>query len=303
MSDQKRTAKLNWEDLRFFTALARHGSLSATARALRVNHATVSRRIAGLEATLGTSLFDRRADGYALTTEGQAILDESKSMEEAALSVLRRLDRGMTSGGLVRLTTTRVLADGFLVGRLGDFHRRHPGIDLELPTESREFSLARREADIALRFGAPKDSVLVARKLVTIRHAFFGTQEWRDRVASGERPVLVGFDTDSGSLPEAAWLAQEFPACRVSFRSNGWTAQAIAARAGFGVALLPCWLAGTLSGLVPVPLGREPPVGALWMLIRPDLVPVPRVRAVADYLVSVFDANRGVFSPVDGGTP
>lgn len=297
MADQKRTTKLNWEDLRFFTALAHHGSLSATARALRVNHATVSRRIAGLEAALGVSLFDRRADGYALTAEGRAILDEASPMAEAALAVLRRLDQGVTSGGLVRLTTTRVLADRFLVERLGEFHRRNPGIDLELLTESREFSLARREADIALRFGTPKDSALVACKLATVCSGFYGTPEWRDRVAAGGRPELVGFDADSGALPEAAWLGREFPDHRVVFRSNGWTAQAMAADAGFGVALLPCWLAATVSGLVRVPLGREPPAGALWMLIRPDLVKVPRVRAVADHLETLFEANWSLFTP------
>lgn len=299
MADRKRTADLNWEDLRVFTALARHGTLSATARALRVNHATVSRRVAGLETVLRTSLFDRRADGYALTAEGRAILEEAAPMEEAAVSVLRRLDRGVAAGGLVRLTTTRVLADRFLVERLGEFHRRHPDIDLELLTESREFSLARREADIALRFGAPKDSTLVARKLATVCTGFYGTPEWRDRVAAGERPDLVGFDADSGAPPEAAWLGREFPDHRVVFRSNGWTAQAMAADAGFGVALLPCWLAAAVSGLVRVPLGREPPAGALWMLIRPDLVKVPRVRAVADHLRTLFEANRSLFTSGD----
>jgi DNA-binding transcriptional LysR family regulator len=101
MPDKKRTERLDWEDVRYFVALARHGTLSATARALRVNHATVARRIASLETLLGRPLFDRRAKGYVLTAEGKAVLDEANAMDEAALAVLRRLDAHRLSG-LVR---------------------------------------------------------------------------------------------------------------------------------------------------------------------------------------------------------
>ncbi|HEY1365036.1 MAG TPA: LysR family transcriptional regulator, partial [Xanthobacteraceae bacterium] len=94
MPDKKRTARLNWEDVRYFVALARQGTLSATARSLRVNHATVARRIASLEALIGRALFDRRAGGYALTAQGKAVLEAATAMDEAALCVLRRLDAG-----------------------------------------------------------------------------------------------------------------------------------------------------------------------------------------------------------------
>ena len=108
MADKKRTA-LDWEDVRYFVALARYGTLSATARGLRVNHATVARRVTSLETLLGRPLFDRRADGYALTAEGKAVLDEARSMDEAALSVLRRLDAGAELSGLLRLSVGRAL--------------------------------------------------------------------------------------------------------------------------------------------------------------------------------------------------
>src|SRR5437868_1906481 len=87
MLDKKRTADLDWEDVRYFVALARRGTLSATARGLRVNHATVARRVASLETLLGRALFERRAEGYALTADGKAVLDEASAMDEAALSV------------------------------------------------------------------------------------------------------------------------------------------------------------------------------------------------------------------------
>jgi DNA-binding transcriptional LysR family regulator len=101
MPDKKRTGQLDWEDVRYFVALARYSTLSETARALRVNHATVARRIASLERLIGRALFDRRAKGYVLTAEGKAVLREANAMDEAALSVLRRLDAGTELSGSV----------------------------------------------------------------------------------------------------------------------------------------------------------------------------------------------------------
>lgn len=292
MPDRKRTANLDWEDFRYFVGLARHGSLSATARILRVNHATVARRVASLETRLGRSLFDRRADGYALTAEGKAVLDEAQAMEEAALSVLRRLDTGTELSGLVRLTAARVLAEGFLVERLGDLHRRYPALDIELISDARVISLARREADIALRLGSPGDSELVGRRVARIAFGFYASPAWRDNHAKGQAHQLIGFDEQSDFIFEAAWLARQFPAARFVFRSNSQMSQAAAARAGFGVALLPRYLAINDPGLVKVSLGQRLPEREAWLLVRRDLVKVPRIRAVADYLAALFRRDR-----------
>jgi DNA-binding transcriptional LysR family regulator len=292
MPERKRTTNLDWEDLRYFVGLARHGSLSATARVLRVNHATVARRVSSLETRLGRSLFDRRADGYALTAEGKAVLDEAQAMEEAALSVLRRLDTGTELSGLVRLTAARVLAEGFLVERLGELHRRYPALDIELISDARVISLARREADIALRLGSPRDSDLVGRRIARIAFGFYASPVWRDNLAKGQAHQLVGFDEESDFIFEAAWLARQFPAARFVFRSNSQMSQAAAARAGFGVALLPRYLAINDPGLVKVSLGQRLPERDLWLLVRRDLAKVPRIRAVADYLAALFRRDR-----------
>lgn len=296
MADKKRTARLDWEDFRYYVALARHGSLSATARALRVNHATVARRIAGLEASLGRPLFERRADGYVLTAEGKAVLDQAKAMDEAALGVLNRLDRGTELAGLVRLTTARVLADGFLVRRLGPLYRRHPGIDLELITDARVLSLSRREADMALRMGRPQDSELLGQRVAKIAFAFYAAPAYRKSLAGGAAPALIGYDEGSDFLAEAAWLQRRFSDHRFAFRCNSMNSQADAARAGVGVALLPRYLVADDPGLVRVALGHTPPERDLWLLIRPDLRKVPRIRAVADYLVELFRRERHLMS-------
>jgi len=127
MPDKKRTSNLDWEDVRYFVALARNGTLSKTARALRVNHATVSRRIGNLETLFGRALFDRRRNGYVLTAEGKTVLREASVMDEAALSFLRRRDVATELSGLVRLAVGQVLAERFLVDRLRGFHDRSGG--------------------------------------------------------------------------------------------------------------------------------------------------------------------------------
>jgi DNA-binding transcriptional LysR family regulator len=292
MPDGKRTAHLDWEDVRYFVALARHGTLSATARNLHVNHATVARRVTSLETRLGRALFDRRADGYALTAEGKAVFDEASAMDEAALSVLRRLDADTQLSGLVRLTAARPLAESFLIDRLGGLHERYPAIDLEVIGEVRIMSLARREADIAIRFGSPKDSDLVARRVARIGFGLYAAPEYRARLKAGDRPAFIGFDEESEFIAEAAWLAREFGDRRFALRTNSQTSQAAAARVGFGVALLPRYLAADDPGLVEVSLGERLPERDVWLLIRRDLTKVPRVRAVSDYLFEVFRQGR-----------
>ena len=296
MPDRKRTSDLDWQDVRYFVALARHGRLAATARALRVNHATVARRIDDLEALLGCALFERRPEGYALTAEGKAVLAEATAMEEAALALRQRLQTGNEIRGLVRLTAPRSLLDGFLIQRLGGLHERHPALDLEIIGEARVVSLARRDADIALRIGAPKDSDLIARRLATVGFALYASPAYKAKLDSGEAPLVIGYDPESDFIAEAAWLARRFPDQRFSFRSNSQISQTVAARAGYGVALLPDYLAAGDPALVQVWPEERIPERDLWLLMRRDLAKIPRMRAVADYLIELFQRERLRFS-------
>jgi DNA-binding transcriptional LysR family regulator len=292
MAVKKRTGPIDWEDLRFFLALARSGTLSATARELRVNHATVARRVGRLEDRLARVLFDRRASGYVLTSHGKAVLDEARVMDESALSVLRRLDGDPEVSGPVRLATGRVLAERFLIDRLRAFHDRYPSIDLEVIGGSRLVSLARRDADIALRFGASKDSELVIRKVAKIAFGFYVSPGYQQKTDTENELAFIGYDDESDFIAEASWLARRFGDRRFSFRTNSQTTQAAAARAGYGVALLPRYVAAGDAGLVEIELGERLPERDVWLLIRRDLMRVPRVKAVTDYLVELFRRER-----------
>lgn len=282
MTVQKQTASLQWDDVRIFLELARTGSLSAAARGLRISHATVGRRVAALEADLGRTLVERRADGYALTADGEAVFELADGMDDRALAILRRGGREPGLTGTVRLTTTQALADRFLVPRLGPFHARHPGIDLEVTVDNRALSLARREADLALRMARPEHGDLIARRLSTIAYGLFA--------APGAPDALIGYDEALSDLPEAVWLARHGGGRRVVFRSNSVQAQLAAAKAGFGAALLPLWLAVEEPVLqaapMDAPLARE-----VWLVLHRDMKEVPRVRAVIDHLVGLFEGG------------
>ncbi len=294
MTDKKRTG-LDWEDLRFFVGLAGHGSLSAAARALKVNHATVARRIASLEAAVGHSLFERRADGYRLSDHGRAILSEATAMEAAAAAIRDRLASPAGPSGRVRLTTVRSIADIVLAPNLGPMRQAHPGVQLEILSDLRLLSLAQRDADIALRLGQPKDSDLTGRRVATVRYGFYGSPERLADWRRGRAVPLIGYDLDSDFVAEGNWLNREFADHPFALRVNSNIAQANAAAAGLGIALLPRYVADSVPALVAVDFAEPMPARDLWMLAPPSLVDVPRVRAVWNGLVDIFERCRSVF--------
>jgi DNA-binding transcriptional LysR family regulator len=294
VADRFRTA-LDWEDVRFFVALARHGSLSAAARALKVNHATVARRLAGLEQALGCALFDRRPGGYELTAAGRTALSAAGGMETGA-AALSALSPEPALTGLVRVTSTPSLAELFLIPRLAPLQRQHPMLDLEVVAERRLISLQRRQSDIALRFGRPEGGELLARRVASLAYRFYGTASWRTRLEQGETASFIGFDEEGTKFPEAVWLARHFGKARLAVRCNNQIGQLAAARAGLGVAMLPRFLAAGEPALVEIELSKVPPTRELWLLTRRDVRTTPAVRAVTDFLVDLFRRERSLFS-------
>ncbi|MDR3476048.1 MAG: LysR family transcriptional regulator [Devosia sp.] len=296
--DERNRTRLDWEDVRVFVALARRGSLSGAARSLGVNHATVARRIASLEAAAGGACFERRPGGYALTDRGKRILDAAAAMEDAAgrLTAAAGAEEHPALRGIVRLSATPSIAESFVIPQLGSLQRAHPGLDIELVADRRLVSLSRHEADLALRLGRPADSTLVGRKLASLAFGLYAAPEVA--AAHAARPELapfISFDDSGSALPEAVWLREALPDARIAFRANGQMAQAAAARVGLGIAPLPHFLAAEDPGLVRVPFPSAPPPRELWLLSRPNSDRVERVRVVKIWLVELFDATRRRF--------
>lgn len=293
MADRFRTGP-DWADVRIFAALARYGSLSATARILGVNHATVARRLAGLEQALGAKLFERRPTGYVLTAAGREALEPASAMEEAA-GTLRRVRSESSLTGLVRITATPSLAETFLTPRLLALHKSYPALDFEIISQRERVSLPRHQSDIALRLGRPERGDILGRRVARVGYGFYCVRKWRDRLKDGILPLFIGFDEAGAQFPEALWLARQLRGQRLAFRANYQTGQIAAARAGFGIALLPHFLAATEPALVEVRLPEVPPVRELWLLTRRDVRRAPQLRTVTEFLIDLFRRERALF--------
>jgi molybdate transport repressor ModE-like protein len=293
MADQKRT-ELDWQDVRVFVALARHGSLSAAARALSVNHATISRRVQGLEESVGEKLVERRAEGYVLTSAGMHALAAASDMEQAAQALSRRMTDS-APGGLVRINASPGLSAGFLVSRLPRLAARHPRLDIDLAPALRSVSLERHEADIAIRFGRPKDGDVIARPLTTVAFGFYGTDETCRSAEAGGDLVLIGFNEADTYLSAAAWMARRFPRARVAFRAADQFLQSIAARSSVGLALIPHYIGRSDPLLRVCDLGSTPSSKDVFLLTRSRDRKDTSIRLVADEVVAMFEQERDLF--------
>jgi len=293
MAEQNRTG-IDWEDVRVFLAVARFGSLSAAGRSLGVNHATVSRRMRSLEEATSERLIERRPDGYVLTAAGTRILGPAGQMEIAAGMVSRGGDDDRPRG-LVRINAPPSLAQTFLVGRLAKLAIEQPGLDIDLASDVRSVSLERRETDIALRLARPEDGDVHATKLATLGFGFYGGDACRRRIEAGEEPVFVGFGDLNAHLPEAVWLSRHFPKARMSFRTSSQTIQAVAAREGAGLAMLPYFVGKADPRLRLCDLAHTPPARELWLVTRRQDRGDRLIQVVVEHLRTTFAQERDLF--------
>ena len=291
----------DWNDLRSFLPIARHGSLLGAARTLGVNHSTVFRRLNALEARLGVRLFDRSPRGYALTVAGEHMLASAERVEDEILGLERRLLGGdVRLAGTLRVTTTDTLVHGLLGPHLHAFQAAYPAIELELITGNALFDLSRREADVALRPSRHPGDAMVGRKLAAIAVALYGA---RDYLAERGRPrseaelaghALITGDASLGHLPATRWLARHVAPGATVLRCNSWLSQCAAARAGLGLAALPCFLGDRAPELVRVLPPQPALAGELWLLTHPDLRRTARVRAFLETLARGIRRERAL---------
>lgn len=283
----ERTGGLDWGNLRFFLELSRTGSLSRAAKALGVDRNTVARRVSALEEELGLALFERGPQGWSRTSAGDELAGLATRVEDDVLALARHADaRDRTLTGSVRLTAPMHVTSYLLVPALPRIHARHPALVLEIVADARPFNLGRREADLAVRLGRPReasDAGVVARKLADVAYRFYAAQGTeaarRGRVDLGKDP-FVG--SNVAAVAER-WVEQLAPARRVVFRSNSTSALATAVRCGMGVALLPTFV-GDGDAMLARLDGPETVRQELWLLVHGDLRRAPRVRAVIEWV-------------------
>ncbi|PTT50140.1 LysR family transcriptional regulator, partial [Aeromonas sp. HMWF014] len=173
---------INWDDARFFLALARQGTLRSAAGVLGVDQATVGRRITALEQNLGSKLFIRTPKLYDLSPLGETMLADASAMEQAIKAIERKASTGDQSlCGEVRIATTDTLAQAFVLPALTLLRERHPGIRLSLQTAVSVSDIAYREADLAIRGLRPDNDELVIKRLTTIEMGLYASRAYLAR--------------------------------------------------------------------------------------------------------------------------
>jgi len=288
---------MNWDDIRYFLAVSRNGSIRAAAAALEVTHATVSRRIAGLEEQLGVRLFDKLPSGYVATPASEEILELAEQMEGQSNAIERIVygrDAGLT--GKLRITLPAVLATNLLMADLTCFSQTHPGIELEIITSYEELNLTKRQADVAIRLVYEKASPpehLYGRKLVSVYRAAYVSSESTKAPRKNYAPTGWIKKEEDGMLP--SWATNTF---KISGATDCLVSdifvQVAATREGLGASVLPCFVGDGDSGLCRLPPGTPHPYGDLWILTHGDLRKTPRVRAFTEFMTEVIRNKRGL---------
>jgi DNA-binding transcriptional LysR family regulator len=275
---------LDWSDVRIFLAIARCRTLGAAAKRVGQTQPTMGRRLRALEEVLGHTLFQRTSDGFVLTDEGAAVLAYAERMEEEALGFTRALAGNDTQlTGLLRISSPDWLGEHILTPVFARFLGKHPGISLELVTDSRLYNLARREADLLFRITPFDEPDIIQRKLMRIDYALYGHVDLvPPSRGEGDGYTLISMDSAFGSLPDVEWVKRMLPRARIAFGSNNRGVQARMCAQGAGFAVLPCALGDATPGIRRIDLGEAPPGRDVWLGFHRDLRRVARLRALLD---------------------
>lgn len=275
---------LDWENLRHLAALAKAGSLSAAARLLDVEHATVARRINALETELGLRVVDRRGRKLMLTAEGGRLAAIAERMECEAMAA-ERLAASSRHGieGTVTLSVPPAYAAAALVAPLARLQMEHPGLTIEVIGETRKASLERCEADLAVRLDRPRDGNLSIVRLGTIAFHLYASPSYAAKTAPADWTFIGYGDELMREAPQSRHLHMLQDGRPLRFIANTTEIQLAATRAGAGVALIPDFVAEG-KGLVVVAPDTPPLIREIWLVVHTDVRTGPAVRAVVDAL-------------------
>jgi DNA-binding transcriptional LysR family regulator len=283
---------VDWEDIRHFLAVAQNGTLSGAARNLKVDHATVSRRLAALEAALEVRLVDRLPRSCRLTTIGRQVLERAREME-AGVHGIARLAKAAHAPlvGRVMLSAPPVLVAHLLAEQLARFRAEYPDIRLSLSAQGQQVSLSRREADVAVRLVRPDEAGSVARKIGKMPFGLYAHRSYA-HLAAPQRWQFIAFEPGFADMPQQSWLLGIAGTRPVVCELNHISEHLIAARAGVGVVGLPCFLGESDRDLVRIHDNVPSFARDIWLVVHRDLRKTPMVHAVMDFVAAVISEKR-----------
>lgn len=284
----------DWDDLRYFLAVARKGSIRAAAATLAVNHSTVSRRIDAFEDRANARLFERLPSGYVLTEAGEHILELVERIEADAVAVSRRLaGRDSELSGTLRVTLPNTIATRLIMPDLVSFSEEYPEIGLAIDVSLSMADLARREADVAIRVSNDPPGNLIGRRLVKYARWIYASEEYlarHDVASASERLEWIGWND---TVPSPQWVRESpYPDAVVRHRVPNTLAHLEAAKNSMGICMLPCFIGDTEPTLRRLPPGHAEPDREIWLLTHEDLRHTARVRRFMDFIANAILAKK-----------
>jgi DNA-binding transcriptional LysR family regulator len=294
--------EFDWNDLRYFVAVAREGSTLAAAKTLGVSQPTVQRRLAALEQQIGCQLVEHLPAGYRLTELGKELLPHAERVEQEALAFARQLiARDEALAGTLRITCPEADLPRLLAAVFDRFKAKYPRVRLEFLVTDKALDLSKGEADIALRGGLPKDGTLIGRKLADALWLVYASSDYLKRqgaptgVEEFDAHAIVIYAGPLAELGPGKWLKSMATSAKIAAYSNSVSGALAAARSGIGLAMLPAHVGSAEPDLLcvwrPQPQITEP----FTALVHPDLRNVPRVRAMLDFLGEEAATIRALF--------
>ncbi|MFM6854149.1 MAG: LysR family transcriptional regulator [Sphingopyxis sp.] len=282
---------MQWDDLRFFLALARARTLGAAAKHLGVDGTTVGRRIERLSGELNASLFEHTPAGSVLSDAGQKLLTHAEDVERSILNAADALtgERGLLAG-TVRISLSEGFAAWVIAPQLPQFQARHPDIKLEIATTNGFLNPSKREADLAVMLARPARGPLLSRKLADYSFGLYASREYiaahpaLHHVRQLKHHRLIGYIADFIYADELRYLTEISDALVPSFSSSSINVQHAMTRAGCGIAVLPHFIGRQDAQLVPILPDDVAINRSFWLVVHKDLRRVARVSAVIDWL-------------------
>lgn len=291
--------KVRWDDLQYVHAVAEQGSLSAASRLLGVNHATVLRRIALLEASCDVKLFDRRNDGYRLRPEGRALLASLKLMDHASARIWRSLDstaKGIE--GTFRLATTDTIACLLLPAHLENLRKVHPNINIEVAVSNDPIDLSLAGAEILIRPGLDLPVELSGLKAATVRFSVFGSADYLARNAGLPLDAHKWLGTAPGFAKSTVgeWQLSSVPN-KFEFSADSFLMLAALAEKGLGLAMLPDFVGERTGQLVRADHIPGRPATGLWAATHKDFRQQPDIEALLNFFANALRSDIKEINP------
>lgn len=289
----------DWNDLRYFLAVAREGSTVGAANALKVNQSTVQRRLAALEEAIGSQLVERTPTGYRLTEKGLALRPHADAVEAAVEAFRRQLASFETVlTGTIRVTAPEGIAYLILTPLLEKFHARHPGLKVDVILTDRILDLSKGDADVALRAAPLEDSALIGRKISDLTWGFYASRAYAERHGTMACPddvnrhAVIQFDRELADIQVSKWLRGIVTNATIAARCSSVSGALLTVKSGVGVALLPSHIGDTESALVRMFGPLKDIVSGCYLIAHPDLHKTPRVRAFFDFMIEEIEQFR-----------